>query len=110
MHAKTNIQEASFLHDYAISFDILVSHPPLVLFLVVFLYQYLSLYPSAKHPTMVTDTSFQLPLLSLSSSLNTHISLPYCEGGFTIALQYTATKSQISTGLCCNGTCVMEDA
>jgi hypothetical protein len=31
-------QEASFLHDYAISFTIFVSLPPVILFLIVFLY------------------------------------------------------------------------
>lgn len=41
MLATANAQEASFPNDYGICFDILVSLTPFVLFLIVFLYQYL---------------------------------------------------------------------
>jgi hypothetical protein len=43
MVSSANIQEASFLHDYVISFDSLVSLPPFVVFLIFFLYWYFSL-------------------------------------------------------------------
>jgi hypothetical protein len=36
MLAIANVQEAFLLHDYAISFDILLSLPPFVLSLIVF--------------------------------------------------------------------------
>jgi hypothetical protein len=45
MLAGANILEAAFLHDYIISFDILVSLPPLVLFQIACPYQYFLFYP-----------------------------------------------------------------
>jgi hypothetical protein len=64
MLATTNIQEASFLHYCDISFDILISVPPFGLFLIVFLYQYLLIYPSVRYVRVVAETSVQMLMFS----------------------------------------------
>jgi hypothetical protein len=46
MLIMANVQEASFLHDYVISFDIPVSLPAFVLFLIAFLSLFLILSTS----------------------------------------------------------------
>jgi hypothetical protein len=67
---------------YAISIDSLVSFPPFVLFLIVFLYQYFLFYPSLHRGrrNLISDGS----ILLLSSFLSTHASLPYCRAGLAI--------------------------
>jgi hypothetical protein len=64
MFATASIQEASSLHDYAISFGILVFLPPFVLCLVVFLHLHFLFCLLVKHPTRILEISFPTFLFS----------------------------------------------
>jgi type IV secretory pathway VirB3-like protein len=64
MFAKAVAQEASSLHDYAISFGIILFLPPFVLCLVVFLPLHFVFYLLVKHPTRISEISFPMSLFS----------------------------------------------
>jgi hypothetical protein len=55
MLATATIQDAPFLHTYAIYFHILVFLPPFVLFLIVLSYQYFLFYSSVRYLKVVAE-------------------------------------------------------
>jgi hypothetical protein len=87
--ATAGVQEASSLHDCAISFGILVFLLPFVLCLVVFLYfHFFSETPNTDLRNLISYVS----ILLLSSALNIHVSLPYCRAGFEM---YSVSRTGI---------------
>jgi energy-coupling factor transporter transmembrane protein EcfT len=64
MFATAGVQEASSVHDCAISFVILVFLPPFVLCSVVSLHFHFLFYLLVKHPTRILEISFPMFLFS----------------------------------------------
>jgi hypothetical protein len=65
--ATVNLQETSFLQDYAISFVILMSLPQPVLFLIVFFYTVSFILSFSETLTVAAETPLQMLLLFLGT-------------------------------------------
>jgi hypothetical protein len=60
---QTLRKHSLYVQDYAIYFEILPSDPPFALFLIIFIYEYLS-YLSVGFLTMIEEISFEMLLVS----------------------------------------------